>query len=670
MCCRKLVSTVTIGIVLCFFCMCFLSFPIAADNSLKVAVCADLPLFHYVDEAGILSGMHIDMLDYIAAQEGCEIEYIAFNRTSEAIDALENRKADLVLGAFPIDVPKGMDVQFTEALSSASVCMLAANKDLEEVLYSGDGYERFRIAFELGTVSYAQLSRFSTLYTTTYGAQKQLYDALLKGKVEAVVCVKDSMLYLLEQSGVRENYTITTTDIDFVEYRLLLRNSDRALIASLNDAIGRLRASTTYEQLRAHWMIDLDKQDMQQRIRNLLWCIGSVVGIAGIIICGFYYMNSRLKVLVAEKTFELNEKMLQLESASILRNRLVEHSPGGNMLVQLDGTILLANPVARTMAALPSDEVDLGKIQNTKVFSSIWDMAFPLKERMNDTPQLIALGGGSDRHTYRYQCHLTSTQEEVVLLVEDVTWEERRKQEIFEERKNQTLNRIIAGVAHEIKNPLMSIRTFSSLIYSQRDDPEVQAAFQEYVPKEVDRISKMIETLINYARPPREHKEPISVRELVNDCVGLAYLSSKKKIEMMENIQEDVYLYANGDQLRQALVNLLINSIEAVESKMAGQDSAEQENLCVKVSGYRENGYYVLEIYDQGAGMSEEDILQCTDPFFTTKKSGTGMGLALTKQYVKENDGRLEIESVLGVYTKMKIIFKEDTRNETDRMDH
>lgn len=120
--CRNLVSTVTIGIVLCFFCMWFLPFPIAADNPLKVAICADLPLLHYEDEAGILSGMHIDMLDYIAAQEGYKIEYTVFKRTSEAIDALENRKVDLVLGAFPIDVPKGMDVQFTEALSSASVC--------------------------------------------------------------------------------------------------------------------------------------------------------------------------------------------------------------------------------------------------------------------------------------------------------------------------------------------------------------------------------------------------------------------------------------------------------------------------------------------------------------------------------------------------------------------
>ena len=72
----------------------------------------------------------------------------------------------------------------------------------------------------------------------------------------------------------------------------------------------------------------------------------------------------------------------------------------------------------------------------------------------------------------------------------------------------------------------------------------------------------------------------------------------------------------------------------------------------------------------RGSGMSEEDILQCTDPFFTTKKSGVGMGLALTKQYVRENDGRLEIESVLGQFTKMRMILKEETGYETQRVDH
>ena len=139
---------------------------------------------------------------------------------------------------------------------------------------------------------------------------------------------------------------------------------------------------------------------------------------------------------------------------------------------------------------------------------------------------------------------------------------------------------------------------------------------------------------------------------------------------MHSEVPADVYLYANGDQLRQALVNLLINSIEAVEAKVAAGEAPAGANLSIRITGYRSGGEFILAIYDEGSGMSEEDILQCTDPFFTTKRKGTGMGLALTKQYVRENNGRLEIESVLGEYTRMKMIFKEDTEDEAHRMDH
>ena len=383
------------------------------------------------------------------------------------------------------------------------------------------------------------------------------------------------------------------------------------------------------------------------------------------------YLNKRLRELVSEQTLELNQKVQQLEQAGNLRNRLVEHSPGGSMLVRRDGAILLINSVARAMAGLQEGDPQPENVQTLPVFGPVWEKAQPFFQRSMDAPELIVLtAGGRDKHTYRYQCHRTNTREEMVLLVEDVTWEERRKQEIFEERKNQTLNRIIAGVAHEIKNPLMSIRTFASLITAQGDDPEFQTAFREYVPKEVDRISKMIETLINYARPPREHKEVIRVSELVRDCMSLAYLSSKKNIPMECDVPEDVSVYANGDQLRQALVNLMINAIEAVENKMNLPDAGDGEDLFVRVTGYREDGRFVLEIYDRGSGMSEEAILQCTDPFFTTKKSGVGMGLALCKQYVRENDGQLEIESVLGRFTKMRMILKEETGYETQRVDH
>ena len=643
--------------------------PSSALTSIKVAVCADLPPLHYIDETGELTGMHIEILNTLARDGNLLLEYILYDRVTDAVTALENGEVRIVLGALPGDVANHTGVTFTNGLSSSSMCMIVPAGQTEKVIYRGDTPRPYRLGFELGSVSLNQISRLPSATMVPVGSQQQLYRQLTSGQSDAVVCAKDSMLYMLERAGIRSEYSVAVSQITEIDYMLLMREDDRILHSRLNGYIGDLRASNQYNDLLSKWLIDLDKQDMQAQFRLLLWGIAFLAVIAGIIIFTFYYMNARLKVLVAEKTSELNQKVIQLEEASNLRNRLVEHSPGGSLLVKRDGTVLLANSVAREMAGLPKEDVPLGNIRDMKVFSAIWEKALFFIAENRDTPALISLGRGSSRHTYRYQCHLTSTREEFVVLAEDVTWEENRKQEIFEQRKNQALNRIIAGVAHEIKNPLMSIRTFSSLIHSQRDDPEVQAAFQEYVPREVDRISKMIEVLINYARPPREHKERISVRALVQDCVGLAYLSAKKKITMHSDVPEDVYLYANGDQLRQAFVNLLINSIEAVEAKNAASPLSDA-HPCIRVSGYRSGDEFILEVYDEGYGMSEEDILQCTDPFFTTKKKGTGMGLALTKQYVRENNGRLEIESVLGEYTRMKMIFKEDTEDEAHRMDH
>lgn len=639
-----------------------------AVQTLRVGICPDAPPYQFQDDNGRLTGMHIDFLNYIGYLKGYTMDYVSFQRVSDAVTALEKGEVDAVLGALPDDVLNNGRVQFTDPMSTSSVCMVVP-KELAE---KGVGTERTsRLAFELGTVTFSHLSQFWMSQNKVVGSQEQLFESLRSGRPDAVVCIKDSMLYMLESAGIRDDFTVLHEGIADVEHRLLVRSADRSLRSILDDGIVILRTSDTYGQIINQWMVDLELKDMQGRMRVLIYGALVTLVVAAIVIINDRYLNKRLRELVSEQTLELNKKVQQLEQAGNLRNRLVEHSPGGNMLVSRDGTILLINSVARDMAGLQDDAPQPDTVQDLPVFGPIWEKAQPYFQKAMDAPELIVLtADGRDKHTYRYQCHRTNTWEEMVLLVEDVTGEERRKQEIFEERKNQTLNRIIAGVAHEIKNPLMSIRTFASLITAQGDDPEFQTAFREYVPKEVDRISKMIETLINYARPPREHKDVIRVSELVRDCMSLAYLSSKKNIPIECDVPEDVSVYANGDQLRQALVNLMINAIEAVENKMQQTDGDSGETLFVRVTGYRENGHFVLEIYDRGSGMSEEDILQCTDPFFTTKKSGVGMGLALSKQYVRENNGQLEIESVLGQFTKMRMILKEETGYETQRVDH
>ena len=168
----------------------------------------------------------------------------------------------------------------------------------------------------------------------------------------------------------------------------------------------------------------------------------------------------------------------------------------------------------------------------------------------------------------------------------------------------------------------------------------------------------MIETLMNYSRPPRGQIERFSMASVVDDCLGIAYISAKKKVRIETDLDRELYVYTSKEPIRQALVNLLMNSVESVETKLAaGVDPAD---LFVRVRVFRRESFVVTEVYDTGTGMTEEQVQQCTDPFFTTKTTGTGMGLAMSKMYIRETGGSLEVESALGTYTVMRMVYKED----------
>lgn len=190
----------------------------------------------------------------------------------------------------------------------------------------------------------------------------------------------------------------------------------------------------------------------------------------------------------------------------------------------------------------------------------------------------------------------------------------------------------------------MSIRAFASLIRRQGDDPEFQASFGEYVPKEVDRINRLIETLINYARPPRGQKERILIGDLIEDCVCLAYVSAKKEIVLQCEVSARAYVYGNKDQLRQALINLLINSIESVEAKLSAGD-APAEGLRVCVSGFRRAGSVVVEVYDEGLGMSESAVQKCTEPFSPQRRPEPAWGLRLQNNLCRKMPGSLKLKA-------------------------
>lgn len=635
----------------------------AARTSIKVGVNYNLPPFQFLDKSGNISGLHIDIMNDIAEREDLIIEYIPFNENIKASDALKEGSIDVILGV-PSRNNTALGFRLTNNITSSTLCMLVHNEDIGRIIQPGKNYQRYTAAFELNTLNLSQLSQMNSMSIVIMGNQVQLYDALRKRTVDAVIGVKDSMIYMLEQSGGSSSFTIVHNYIESINYSILVRENDRALYNSLNRGINRLRASDTYERLLNSWISDVELEAARELSRKMFIFLIALAVATGVIT----YTNRSLKRIVAEKTGEIRKRVQQLEDEGVLRERLIEFFPSGIMLLKEDGSVVMMNSVIRDLAGMAkADKENMSfNIGQLNVLNELWKRAESGKTTMAERPLILKLGG-AEKRIFRYRCQNINLENDKVVTIEDITEEEAEKQEIFELRKRKALDRIVAGMAHEIKNPLMSIRTFASLIRKQGNDEEFQELFAQHVPKEVERINRLINMLINYTRPVRREKEKVLVSELIDDSICFAQISAqdKKLIKFEKKDILEACIYVNRDQVRQSLINLLMNSIQSVEEKLKGNEEKFAGGLIISVSSYRLRGKVCIEVYDEGRGMTESEMERCTEPFFTTKKTGLGMGLALTNQFIAENSGRLEFESCKNKYMIIRMLFEEDGRNET-----
>lgn len=635
----------------------------AAPMPIRVGVKCKYPPYQFLSPSGEPIGLHIDIMDQIARDQNLSVTYTIFETSEEADAALQANKIDVILGVLS-DRKTSSDLMMTSSISSGTVALIADRDMARQIAQRQAGDFYYSIAFELGTIDFSQINQLDSNLTIVSGDQIQLFDYLDRHQVDAVVGVQESILYQSQTNARAENgLVLVNSNLSRVEYAIVARRSNLMLCNRLQQGVAQLRNSDDYGEITGRWITDQSLEAARLQIEKLLTALGAILffGIALVLI--FNYWNWKLKRTVRERTKELRCQMARLEEVIALQKPLIHHFPNSILILQQDGTVQLMNPQAERMAGRPSIVWDGPShppvhISQLEPFGQLWADTCSESGGMISSSILPITLSNNRELQLRYQYYQLNQQGNCALLVEDVTAEEERRSELFEANKNQMLNRLIASIAHEIKNPLMSIQAFASIMPEQGSDPSFQHSFAQYVPQEVDRINRLVESLIHYAKPSRSVKERVDVRELVNECVYLASASAKnKKMTILCNCDVTAFILVDRDRVKQALLNLLINSMESIEERMVQQPDAR---LSITISAICRDKWVALSVRDQGTGMSKESILNCTEPFYTTKAKGSGMGLALAKQFVTDNGGRFHIASELGQYTEITMLFKED----------
>jgi PAS domain S-box-containing protein len=232
------------------------------------------------------------------------------------------------------------------------------------------------------------------------------------------------------------------------------------------------------------------------------------------------------------------------------------------------------------------------------------------------------------------------------------------------------VGRMAAMVAHEIKNPLVALKTFIDMVPRRAKDPVFLARFQEIVPKEVDRVNAIMEDLLELSRPPRISARPIHVEDVITRCIALyEQQATASGIPIVQKLVPDLpQVRADPEYLLRALGNLTLNAIQAMTAggvlTIRTGNGVPWQLALTEASGHADptgpadmsQPFVFIAVSDTGTGMTPAQLDSLFTPFFTTKEKGNGLGLALTHKIIEEHQGHLHVESQFGVGSTFTIL--------------
>jgi signal transduction histidine kinase len=200
-----------------------------------------------------------------------------------------------------------------------------------------------------------------------------------------------------------------------------------------------------------------------------------------------------------------------------------------------------------------------------------------------------------------------------------------------------SLGMLAAGIAHEIRNPLVAVKTFLDLLPQRLHDAEFLGEFRELSQSELRRVNDLISDLLALGKSTTAQRRAIDLGGTLEPVVRLMEAPARKRqIEIAIDIDPSLPLvWADPDQLKQIALNLLLNAIDA-------GPAGSTVSLTVRA---RDGTMATLEIHDDGGGIPAEHLENIFEPFFTTKETGTGLGLPLVHQMVVEHGGEITVDS-------------------------
>ncbi|MCZ6674880.1 MAG: ATP-binding protein [Verrucomicrobia bacterium] len=295
---------------------------------------------------------------------------------------------------------------------------------------------------------------------------------------------------------------------------------------------------------------------------------------------------------------------------------------------------------------------ETGSIKGLKTFMEDHQfriMLVVLEDKEQNVAFMVGLGRRASKNPYTFSDGTT-----LKLLCESFRPLLEHSQIVRQVRNSEQLASVgllAASLAHEIRNPLVAIKTFFQLLPIRYNERSFREEFSAIIQEEVQRIEELSQSLLDSSKPSVGKMTPVSLKEVGSAALDLVTSKGRQKgIEMIKDFSVEAdSVMADPGSLRQVLLNILLNAIDAID--------VDQTQKKIRLGVYGAQDKIWIEVEDNGKGMSEEIRKNVFKPFYTTKTHGFGLGLTVSGEILKEHDATTRIESEPGEGTKFSIGF-------------
>ena len=624
--------------LLVWFCLALFSTTALAEpeNKKIITVAGDayFPPFEFLDERDglkVYRGFNIDLIRAVIAKTDLELQFLPLP-WEEALRALQEGRVDAV-GGMKYDAERAHYFDFSEEYLISSLAIFVARDN--SIIVELSDLENRRIAVQKDDIAYQKLKN-RVLELTATVSQEEAIKLLLAGKVDAVVGNRMAGQYIVQRLGAMERVKSVGGFINPERYGFAVRRGNEELLAKFNEGLRKVKNDGSFDQIYFKWFgepVDYPAYYYKKYLSYL----GLGLLAALLLSLVFWRINVVLKREVAHRTQELkqaNEELVRMnryiQDVNRYQSSVLNSGYGGILTSDAAGVIRFANRYACERLAINGEAT--GK--NLRDIAGCDWIAAVLQT--GDATGEVQLGPDWIEYAV-LRLAAENQQEEIIVHFRDISEEKKLREDVGKRHKMEALGQLVASIAHEIRTPLTSIKTFTEMLPNKYDNADFREKISRFVPQEIERLNRVVNDLLSYANPPAVQQERLPLKSLVDGVlVYFADAISRQGIRLSIDFDDQLPVWVDRHQMKQVLINVLLNAVQALEGRTAPR---------LRLSAEQREGVVHLLVTDNGPGISSEVLHKAFEPFYTTKTGGTGLGLFVSYQLARRNGVEIQLES-------------------------